>query len=53
MAMSRNVEDALVAAGFGLLLFSALWDAPLAAAGSILLLAYALARESARRPRRQ
>jgi hypothetical protein len=51
--MRRNTEDALVVAGIGLLLFSALWDASLAAAGSILLLAYALARESMRRARRQ
>lgn len=51
--MSRKTEDALVAVGFALLLFSALWNAPVAAAGSILLLALVLARESARRPRRQ
>lgn len=53
VAMRRNIEDALVVAGIGLLLFAALYDTALAAAGSILLLTYALARESARRARRQ
>jgi len=46
--MTRRMEDALVASAIGLLLFAALWNAPVAALLSILVLAWTLSRESSR-----
>jgi len=49
--MSQAREDQLVVAALLLLLFGALWDAPLAAGLSIIVLAWALARNGTRQGR--